>query len=227
MDQSQRPWVTTSPDSSDSRSAWRPDQRVFADRQLDPGDLDSALIIAVQDSGFGVDDGLAGWREALFLEARRRLFPARFPANDARVAPVAQLFVPLALAVVEEQWRRGGDALGRMLPFRRLADAEIQAWPSAAEYRSLLGHLEGEGFVACLAMAQQWRGLTIFDHILGVTGLALWLGRQLARSIPVDLPLLHGGSIGHDVGKFGCVGDEERRIPRLHYYYTHLYYRQR
>ena len=40
------------------------------------------------------------------------------------------------------------------------------------------------------------------------TGLSLWIGRQLARVVPVDLPLLHGAAIGHDIGKFGCVGDE-------------------
>ena len=53
------------------------------------------------------------------------------------------------------------------------------------------------------------------------------MGRQLARFVPVDLPLLHGAAIGHDVGKFGCVGEEERRIPRLHYYYTHAWYQAR
>jgi nicotinic acid mononucleotide adenylyltransferase len=69
--------------------------------------------------------------------------------------------------------------------------------------------------------------LSILDHVLGVTGLSLWIGRQLSERIPVDLPLLHGAAIGHDVGKFACVGDEARRIPRLHYYYTHIWYRDR
>ncbi|MBP7149222.1 MAG: adenylyltransferase/cytidyltransferase family protein, partial [Acidobacteria bacterium] len=88
-------------------------------------------------------------------------------------------------------------------------------------------HVAEDGLLVCLAMAQEWFRLTIYDHVLGVTGLVLHLARQLARSIPVDLPLLHGAAIGHDVGKFGCVRDEVKRIPRLHYYYTHIWYQDR
>ena len=126
---------------------------------------------------------------------------------------------------IGEQVARGGDGIAERLPFVPLAEPEIAAWPSADEYRRLLARTwTTTALLACYAMAQQWLGFSSADHILGVTGVALWMGRQLARFVPVDLPLLHGAAIGHDVGKFGCVGEEERRIPRLHYYYTHAWY---
>ncbi len=91
----------------------------------------------------------------------------------------------------------------------------------------MLRHVEDDGVLVCLAMVQEWQGFSTYEHVLGVAGLALWIGRQLATSVPVDLPLLHGAAIGHDIGKFACVGDEIRRIPRLHYYYTHTWYQDR
>jgi len=187
--------------------------------------LDAALVLALELAGEPVPEDLKGWKEAMQAEARRRLYPYRFGAGEGVPFKVGGYFFPLAQAALPMVPRAG--SLSALLPFEALAEDEQAPWPSGEEYRRLLGHLEDEGFLVALAMAQRWRGFSIQDHVLGVTGLSLWIGRQLARAIPVDLPLLHGGAIGHDVGKFGCVGDEARRIPRLHYYYTHQYYASR
>lgn len=193
-----------------------------------PARLDTALRLALDLCGHAAgDEALPGWREVLYPEVCRRLFPQSFPTPGEDVVRVADRFIPLANAVVEEQARRGGTGIAQRLPFRPLRPEEIARWPSGEEYRRLLGYLEREGVLALLTMAQEWQRLSILDHVLGVTGLALHIGRQLAAKIPVDLPLLHGGAIGHDLGKFGCVGDEVRRIPRLHYYYTHIWYQDR
>ena len=195
--------------------------------ELPPWELDTALRMALSLSGLDGGDDLARWRDGLYDESRRRLFPQRFPESADDVLRVAGYFFPLASGVLAEQVRRGGDGIAERLPFVPLEEHEIAQWPSAGEYRRLLQIVESDALLACYTMAQQWLGFSIADHIFGVTGLALWMGRQLARSIPVDLPLLHGAAIGHDVGKFGCLGDEERRTPRLHYYYTHAWYRAR
>ncbi|MFH1176945.1 MAG: hypothetical protein V1750_06020, partial [Acidobacteriota bacterium] len=192
-----------------------------------PWELDTALRIGLEVAGLPAEGDLAGWRDALFAVVRHRLYPETFLAPSPELARLAEAFYPLARAVLREQSLRAGEAIAPRLPFVELADEEIGRWPSAEEYRRLVRHVEDEGLVLCLALAQEWFGLTILDHVLGVTGLSLWIGRQLARSVPVDLPLLHGAAIGHDIGKFGCVGDEVRRIPRLHYYYTHLWYQDR
>jgi hypothetical protein len=201
---------------------WSADQASL-DRAAREAPLDAALTLALELAG-EPEGPLEPWKQAMQAEARRRLYPQRFGTADAASAKVAEAFFPLAetaLAGLDP------DAIAARLPFRPLAEEELLRWPSGEEYRRLLEHLQREGFLVTLAMAQHWQGLTIQDHVLGVTGLALWIGRQLAQAIPVDLPLLHGGAIGHDVGKFACVGDEVQRIPRLHYYYTHQYYASR
>ena len=41
---------------------------------------------------------------------------------------------------------------------------------------------------------------------------------------PLDLALVSGSAIGHDIGKFGCHPGE--RVAYLHYYYTDLWFRR-
>ena len=209
------------------RNGWSAHRVTSEPERFAPWELDTALEAALEIAGVPRGDDLEPWRRALYREGRRYLFPERFAEPDEAVGRVAARFFPLADAVVEERTRRGGDAVSVRLPFAPLEHGEIGPWPSGREYEALLGHMGSDHVLACLAMAQQWLGFSLMDHILGVTGLALWVGRQLARSVAVDLPLLHGAAIGHDIGKFGCIGDEERRIPRLHYYYTHVWYESR
>jgi nicotinic acid mononucleotide adenylyltransferase len=196
-------------------------------RRLPPAELDSALRLALELAREPYERNVAAWHEPLFTEARRRLYPETFPEPTREVDKVSEFFFPLAHAVVEQRVRRDGIGIGARLPFVPLSEDEIARWPSGDEYRRMVRHVADDALLVCLAIAQDWERLTIYDHVLGVTGLSLWIGRQLARVVPVDLPLLHGAAIGHDVGKFGCVGDEVRRIPRLHYYYTHTWYQDR
>lgn len=58
-------------------------------------------------------------------------------------------------------------------------------------------------------------------HIGGVHYVAMYVAKQLyASGVPVDLGLVSAAAASHDIGKYGCRENEERRVPYLHYYYT-------
>ncbi|KMO86460.1 phosphohydrolase [Megasphaera cerevisiae DSM 20462] len=58
-------------------------------------------------------------------------------------------------------------------------------------------------------------------HIGGVHYVAMYAARQLCQfAVPVDLALISGAAACHDIGKYGCKKNEEKRVPYLHYYYT-------
>ena len=210
-----------------ARNGWKLGSLAKKAREHPPAELDTALRLALDLAGEPYEGNVARWHEPLFTEARRRLYPDTFPEPTPEVAKVSEFFFPLAQAVLAEQAAEEGSGIIQRLPFVPLTEEEIARWPSGEEYRRMLRHIEDDALVVSLAMAQEWEGLTIYEHVLGVTGLSLWIGRQLSKVIPVDLPLVHGAAIGHDIGKFGCVGDEVKRIPRLHYYYTHTWYQDR
>ena len=68
------------------------------------------------------------------------------------------------------------------------------------------------------------RELTPFDlegHTIGVHNVALHTAMMAVKAgLQVDLPLVSAAAFGHDIGKFGCRGDDQRRVPYLHYYFT-------
>ncbi|WP_346887639.1 cytidyltransferase [Clostridium sp. UBA1056] len=65
------------------------------------------------------------------------------------------------------------------------------------------------------------------DHICGVHYLAMFLARQLkTKGLPIDLGRVSGAAAGHDIGKYGCKGEELKRVPYLHYYYTDQWFKK-
>ncbi len=58
-------------------------------------------------------------------------------------------------------------------------------------------------------------------HTFGVCHVAVHTARQAAKAgLPVDPALVAAAALAHDIGKFGCRGEDMPRIPYLHYYYT-------
>lgn len=64
------------------------------------------------------------------------------------------------------------------------------------------------------------------DHICGVHYLSLHIARQLkSKDVKIDLGRVSGSAAGHDVGKYGCFGEDLKRVPHLHYYYTDQWFK--
>lgn len=60
-----------------------------------------------------------------------------------------------------------------------------------------------------------------FGHVCGVHHVAMHVARQMKLSgFPVDLALVSAAALAHDLGKYGCTGNEMDHVPYLHYYYT-------
>lgn len=108
-----------------------------------------------------------------------------------------------------------------LYPFKVLSGEEIKESHNAAEYSRFVRHFQDDGVYELMKMSQEFLGFTTLNHVLGVHALAMKLGRQLKeKGFDVDLAIISATSINHDIGKFGCKGDELKRIAYLHYYYT-------
>ncbi|MGM0396207.1 MAG: cytidyltransferase [Bacillota bacterium] len=70
-------------------------------------------------------------------------------------------------------------------------------------------------------------GYNTIDHVLGVKDVAMHIAIQLKDlELPLDLGIVLGASLGHDVGKYGVLPEEQKRVPYLHYYYTEQWFKQ-
>lgn len=65
------------------------------------------------------------------------------------------------------------------------------------------------------------------EHVLAVNNLSLYIGRQLKKlNIPIDLGIVVGAALGHDIGKYGVRDEDMERVPYLHYYYTEEWFKK-
>lgn len=69
-------------------------------------------------------------------------------------------------------------------------------------------------------------GFNSIEHICGVYYISMNMARKIKKAgIPIDLGVISGAAACHDVGKFGCSGDDAFRVPYLHYYYTDIWFK--
>lgn len=65
------------------------------------------------------------------------------------------------------------------------------------------------------------------DHVVGVNHLSLNIARQLKDlGLPIDLGIVVGAGLGHDIGKYGVEDKDKDRVPYLHYYYTEKWFNE-
>lgn len=70
-------------------------------------------------------------------------------------------------------------------------------------------------------------GHNTLDHVIGVNHLSMYIGRQLFKlGLPLDLGVVVGASLGHDIGKYGVLDSDKSRVPYLHYYYTEEWFKK-
>ncbi len=156
------------------------------------------------------------WLGALCDRLSDNMFPdAEHPAcdltNDQR----------LYLAVLEqvlEQHKGEFDPLTDMMTFSEEAMEHSRV---AEEYRRFARAANEAHVMALMRISREIRPFDPASHTIGVHNVALHTAIMAEKAgIPVDLPLVSAAAFGHDIGKFGCRGEDARRIPYLHYYYT-------
>ncbi len=110
-------------------------------------------------------------------------------------------------------------------PYYGLMTDEYSQSRFKKEYDQFLDVFDKQNVYGLMKMSQEWKGYTSLDHTLGVYSLCMFIGLQMKRlGFPVDLAILSGASIGHDIGKYGCVGEELKQIAYYHYFYTKEWY---
>ncbi len=103
---------------------------------------------------------------------------------------------------------------------------EIEHCHSRWEYDKLVRFWERNYINEFMLIYGEKTGFNVIGHLNNVHRIAVNISRQLSLAgVPIDMALISGAAIGHDIGKFGCKDTEYQRIPYLHYYYTDLFFK--
>lgn len=106
-------------------------------------------------------------------------------------------------------------------PLDLLREEEVAALEDRTEYDMFVNAYNSEFVYELMKITQDVVGYSTLDHVSGVHYLAVKIARQILRTgLPIDLGRISGAAAGHDIGKFGCKGEEKKRVAYYHYHYS-------
>lgn len=112
--------------------------------------------------------------------------------------------------------------------FALLSPSELETNVLGEEYQRFLSYFRATYLYELMYVGKELSYYNILSHIAGVHYVAMHMARQLQQAgVPINLALVSGAAIGHDIGKFGCKASEVKRMAHLHYYYTDLWFKQK
>ncbi len=95
------------------------------------------------------------------------------------------------------------------------------------EYVTFVKAFRDDYIYEIMQLSSEVFGYNTLDHVLGVHFIAMSVGRQFKKlGFDVDLGRVSGAAAGHDIGKFGVLKKDGRRVPYLHYYYSDVWFKK-
>ena len=166
-----------------------------------------------------------GWLAGIYRYACAAMFPCEENEELRRAcAPSAFFFLTLLQVLFDDERTRL--PLEPLLDIQLLSEEELANSPYRDAYLRFSRAYRREFVYEMMRLGLEATPFCTLEHIAGVHYVAMSAARDLQRAgFPVDLALVSGSSIGHDIGKFGCRAGE--RVPYLHYYYTDQWFKRR
>lgn len=167
-----------------------------------------------------------GWLFYVYEYVLKKSFPDAVTIKlDKQYTKAVLVYLEILRAVFS--YEREHAQFDKFMFFRFLTDREVEGLENQDEYLRFM-----EAFRECyvyemMRLHQEVTPFNTLEHIAGVHYVAMHIGRQLkSLNTPVDLGIVSGAAIGHDIGKYGCKENESRRVPYLHYYYTDIWFKK-
>lgn len=167
-----------------------------------------------------------GWLDYIFQHTLNQMFPeSTLPVLQGVFEPGRIFYLNVLRYLLKyEERNRPFDPVTHIA---FLTPKEINETETSVEYERLLQIFDDQHVYEFMRIASEITPFQTLAHIAGVHHVSMYIGKQLHRAgLPVDLALLSGAAVGHDMGKFGCRPEESSRIPYLHYYYTDRYFKK-
>ncbi len=108
------------------------------------------------------------------------------------------------------------DPLTDLYPFEETQTSRVQA-----EYERFKRSIAQSHFITTVRIGREIMPFDAASHTIGVRNVAVHTAIMAQQvGMPVDVALVAAAALCHDIGKFACRGEDAKRIPYLHYYYT-------
>lgn len=165
------------------------------------------------------------WLQESYAYLLSVFFPASYPQTlSGKEEQAVKYFLYILEGALEREAQECD--FDREKHFALLTESELSGSHLKEEYARLLKQFGEEHLYAFLRLSKVCTKYNILGHIAGVHYVSMYMARQLKeRDVPLDLALMSGAALMHDIGKYGCRPEDAKKVPYLHYYYTYLYCR--
>ena len=185
---------------------------------LDPHkwDLCAAVYALCASKMTQTPPGAQEFLSALYQHLCAQMFP-----DGLEEIPLLSADEQMYLAALEAVLERPGESFDPCLDILPLDDAQIAGSHVEAQYRRFCTTVHEQHLLAVMRLGRETTPFDPAAHTIGVHTVAMHMAILAKKAgLPVDLPLVSAAALGHDIGKFGCRGEDLGRIAYLHYYYT-------
>lgn len=159
-----------------------------------------------------------GWLACAYRALCHGLFP---DPNYQQPAAAVQQGLELLITAMDTALRceeAPFDALTDLLPFD---ESLCETSRVKDEYTRFLTELFASRYMLTMRLAREVMPFDPASHTIGVRNIAVHAAILAEQAgLPADVPLVAAAALCHDIGKFACRGEDAKRIPYLHYYYT-------
>ncbi len=157
-----------------------------------------------------------GWLASAYASLTNGLFPdPDYCAPDAPTQSAIDLLID-SLDKLLDCEDAPFDPLTDLYPMDDTLDSRVQE-----EYPLFIAAVRDSHFLTTLRIGREIMPFDAASHTIGVRNVAVHTAQMaLQAGLPVDVPLVAAAALCHDIGKFACRGEDAKRIPYLHYYYT-------
>lgn len=171
---------------------------------------------------------VADWLNYLFQYTLNKSFPEAVTINiDDKLSSACEFYLRILRFICDCQKISDDLTWESKYPMNFLTVSEENALEYKDEYKRFVFAFKLDFIYEMMKLSQEVYQYNTMDHVCGVHFLALFIARQLkALNIPIDLGRVSGATAGHDIGKYGCKGNELKRVPYLHYYYTGQWFKK-
>ena len=165
-----------------------------------------------------------GWLRYTYQVALSLLYPAADRGHSSAQWDGALCFLQFLQVLLQAENR--ALPFDPWLDFAFCSEEELTDSGVTEEYHQLLARFHTEYIYELMRLSEEITPYKTLHHIAGVHHVAMTVSRAFkAGGGLIDLGLISGAALGHDIGKFGCKPGE--RVPYLHYYYTDQWFTQR
>ncbi len=137
------------------------------------------------------------------------------------------VFLRIYRVFCEFEKRYAIDKLYIKHPINTLPLSDMEHTEDKKEYLRFSQAFNGKYVYELMRLSQDVTPFNTLDHISGVYGVAMNITMQLSRvGVPVAVGRVAGAAACHDIGKYACIGENTKRVPYLHYYFSDIWYKE-